>query len=395
MLFKTPLPLLPLLLLLAPTTNAQRTASLIAYSTTQCCGGSVGYTNIPANKCVQNANPSVFGQSLQVTGAIWGTGTGADSNKAYGYFTGYSDAGCKTPVYEIRAQLCWGVGGLRAGSWKWTEEVYEPWIRRALGRVNGTATEEEEEGVDARGEVEVEVEEVGDWVGYFDGELGRERRVATGGSKEVFDTILDLHAKSDISALRLFRDLEQGELTPQVGSLTRLNASHPYIRDLQPRGPHHNHNPPTDDEPEQSTPPSAFKFIDAQDPDPTTGPRTDHPHPSRYPSYQQEGSGNGKVQSITSPTTMNHELDIHSAWASDRPSTSIVIPELPTGRLREMGWQTRPKQPRNEFRTPAPLNVQHRNLTTNFHPHIRQKSRTNLEAGLGTVHVSPPPCQSQ
>ena len=109
---------------------ANLTASIVTYSTNQCCGGSIGYNRIRPGQCVQTAgHPSIYGASITVTG-LWSD----TQNVAYGYLTGWADNSCRDKVYEIRYEGCTSVSPeLRARSWSWTEEVYvPPYWRRNL-----------------------------------------------------------------------------------------------------------------------------------------------------------------------------------------------------------------------------------------------------------------------
>lgn len=173
------------------------TASITAYTTNQCCGGYIQYNNVHPGDCLQNAgHPSVYGQSVD-TKNIWDP----DGLTAYAYVTGWRNYNCTDKAYEIRTPMCYSISeGFRATSWTVTEETYDiPWFKASLakfepGSVGGLVVEEER------------IMRNADLFGYFDPALGRERRVATQGSGEVLEDILDIYAAGDFSSLHQFED---------------------------------------------------------------------------------------------------------------------------------------------------------------------------------------------
>lgn len=184
--------LLPSLVLAQPEpSSAELTANLVTYSTNQCCGGSIGYTRIPAGRCITSSgHPSVYGASLTVTG-FWG-----DSNIAYGYLTGFRDANCQEKAYEIRYEGCLSIAAAnRAGSWSWTRETYEPpHIRQD---VNSTAHFELAPGEGPeRGQTKG-----ADYFAFYDELERRERRIALDSEQDV-EAVLSMYEARDFAGLR-------------------------------------------------------------------------------------------------------------------------------------------------------------------------------------------------
>lgn len=174
-----------------PTGNL--TASLVTYSTNQCCGGSIGYNHLQEGQCVPSAgHPSIYGASITIHG-FWGSDfPGGNDNIAYGYLSGFSDSRCQNKVYDIKWNGCTSIGeNQRAGSWMWTRETYTPPIRRSLD-IGST----------------VPSTSVTTWVSYFDEKLGRERRISLNRDASEVAEILKLHEEKNYDALS---KLEQSE----------------------------------------------------------------------------------------------------------------------------------------------------------------------------------------
>ncbi|KAF5335546.1 hypothetical protein D9611_012181 [Ephemerocybe angulata] len=165
--------------------TANSTATLVTWSTNQCCGGNIAFNRVKAGDCVKTVgHPSIYGASITTSG-FWG-----DGRLNYGYLTGFKDGSCSEKAYEIRYDGCVSIGPeSRASSWKWTQETYVPPIRRRE-LVNVTGAEVADGAVITKAS----------WFSYFDQQEGRERRIALDDEQEA-SVVLKMYEDKDFEGL--------------------------------------------------------------------------------------------------------------------------------------------------------------------------------------------------